>query len=113
MRRSHGRKTGGSGLGTNSKNTKKQWVAQRHSQKLIRAVCETMEDRVMLNGTTKALVPTTITPSTVTQTLLGPGNITFTESSSSTTALTSQFYKFTVNNATAGQLTQFGTTEAT
>ena len=40
----------------------------------IRAVCELMERRLLLTATLDNQIPTTITPSSVAQTLLAPGN---------------------------------------
>ena len=83
--------------------------ARKRKQLMARAVCESMERRLLLTSTLRNLVPTTIAPGAVAQTLLAPGNNSFSLTTASTIAVTASPFRFVVNNATAGQLTQFST----
>lgn len=83
--------------------------AWKCKQRMARAVCESMERRLLLSAAVRAQIPATIIPSSVPQTLLAPGNNSFSLTTSSTTVAVSSSFRFVVNNATPGELTQFST----
>src|SRR6185312_8824342 len=74
-------------------------------------VVEELEQRVLLSATLRSQIPNSITPASVPQTVLAPGNISATLTPTSTAPVSSSF-RFVLNNATAGELTQFSTVES-
>jgi CARDB/Dockerin type I domain len=68
----------------------------------------------MLSAALRSAIPSSITPSTVTQTLFAPGATSYTQPISTTIgAVTSTAYRFSVNDATAGQISSFATVAGT
>lgn len=73
-----------------------------------RAIYESVERRVLLASTLANQIPTSITPSLVTQELFAPGTNNYSLSINSTTPVNSSF-RFALNNAQAGQEITFRT----
>jgi hypothetical protein len=87
----------------------KRWLKRPDSSMIHRAICEVCEKRVMLTAALDSQIPTSITPNSAPQTLLGGGQSSYSMVSNSLSTAVHSSYRFVLNNATANESITFAT----